>query len=260
MRALGGEPARHADRVVLVTGRGSGIGAATARRLGAEGARVAICGLEDEPIAETSDELRRAGVEVAGWTGDVGREEDAQRNVDGVVATFGSQAVLVNCAGTSAVGPIEEMPLPAWQRVFDTNVTGVFLMSRSAIPHLREQRGAIVNIASQLALSAVGGFAAYCASKAAVVHLSRAMALELVGDGVRVNVVSPGAVDTPLLRQAFPGGVGPQGTLDDLIAAHPIGRLGRPDEIAAAVAYLASDEASFAVGATLVVDGGYTLP
>ena len=117
-----------------------------------------------------------------------------------------------------------------------------------------------MNIASQLAISAVGGFAAYCASKAAVLHFSRCLALELIGDGVRVNVVCPGAVDTPLLRTAFPDGVSPQGTLDELIGAHPIGRLGTPEEVAGAVSWLASDDASFAVGAALVVDGGYTLP
>jgi NAD(P)-dependent dehydrogenase (short-subunit alcohol dehydrogenase family) len=147
-----------------------------------------------------------------------------------------------------------------WDRVFDTNVRGVFLMTRAAIPALvAADGGAIVNVASQLALSAVAGFSAYCASKAAVLHLTRCLALELLPSGVRVNAVCPGGVDTPLLQRAFPDGRGPQGTLDDLVAAHPIGRLGRPEEIAAAIRFLVSPEASFVVGAGLVVDGGYTL-
>jgi NAD(P)-dependent dehydrogenase (short-subunit alcohol dehydrogenase family) len=147
-----------------------------------------------------------------------------------------------------------------WDRVFDTNVRGVFLMSRAAIPALAASGdGAIVNVASQLALSAVPGFSAYCASKAAVLHLTRCMALELLPSGVRVNAVCPGGIDTPLLQRAFPDGRGPQGTLDDLVAAHPIGRLGRPEEVAAAIRFLVSAEASFVVGAGLVVDGGYTL-
>ena len=175
-------------------------------------------------------------------------------------AAFGRVDVVVNSAGTSVVGEIAETSEEDWDLVFDTNVKGVFLVSRATIPHLIGSGGAIVNVASQLAISAVGGFAAYCASKAAVEHLTRAMALELIPDGVRVNCVCPGGTDTPLLRRAFPGGVGPQGTLDGLVAAHPIGRLAQPEEIADAILFLASPQAGFAVGASLVVDGGYVLP
>ena len=253
-------PGRHAGRVVLVTGGGTGIGAATAQRFAAEGARLALCGLDQAELDRACDALVGDGAEARGWAGDVADEGDVTRIVDATVGHFGQLDVLVNCAGTSAVGPVESTSLATWQRVLGTNTTGVFLMSRAAIPHLRARRGAIVTIASQLAFAAVGGFAAYCASKAAVLHFSRCLALELIGDGVRVNVVCPGAVDTPLLRSAFPGGVSPQGTLEELVAAHPVGRLGSADEIAGAVSYLASDDASFAVGAALVVDGGYTLP
>jgi NAD(P)-dependent dehydrogenase (short-subunit alcohol dehydrogenase family) len=251
---------RHGDRVVLVTGGGTGIGSATARRFAEDGARLALVGLDQREVDAACDALNRSGAEAVGWAVDVGDEAGVARTVEATIDRFGGLDVLVNCAGTSAVGPVESTSLRTWQNVLDTNLTGVFLMSRAAIPYVRERRGAIVNVASQLAISAVGGFAAYCASKAAVVHFSRCLALELIGDGVRVNVVCPGAVDTPLLRKAFPGGVGPQGTLDDLIGAHPAGRLGTPEEIAGAVAWLASDDASFAVGAALVVDGGYTLP
>jgi NAD(P)-dependent dehydrogenase (short-subunit alcohol dehydrogenase family) len=258
--ADGAVAGRHLGRVVLVTGGGTGIGAATASRFAAEGARLALAGLDQHELDPTCDQLARAGAEAMGWAVDVGDEAAVARVMRSVIDRFGGLDVLVNCAGTSAVGPVESTSLESWRRVLDTNLTGTFLMNRAAIPHLRLRRGAIVNIASQLAISAVGGFAAYCASKAAVLHFSRCLALELIGDGVRVNVVCPGAVDTPLLRTAFPDGVGPQGTLDELIGAHPIGRLGTPEEIAGAVSWLASDDASFAVGAALVVDGGYTLP
>ena len=256
-RAISG---RHAGRVVLVTGGGTGIGKGTARRFAREGARLALCGLDQGELDETCASLRLEGTEAHGWAADVGVEADVERVIAATIDRFGGLDVLVNCAGTSAVGPVESTSLETWRHVLDTNLTGVFLMCRAAIPHLRRRRGTIVNVASQLAFAAVGGFTAYCASKAAVVHLSRCLALELVGEGMRVNVVCPGAVDTPLLRRAFPGGISPQGSLDDLVGAHPIGRLGTPDEIAAAVSWLASDDASFAVGASIVVDGGYTLP
>jgi NAD(P)-dependent dehydrogenase (short-subunit alcohol dehydrogenase family) len=251
---------RHADRVVLITGGGTGIGAATARRFAAEGARLALAGLDQGELDATCEEIGRAGADATGWAVDVGDEAGVSHVMEATIDRFGGLDVLVNCAGTSAVGPVESTSLETWRRVLDTNLTGVFLMSRAAIPLLRQRRGAIVTIASQLAISAVGGFAAYCASKAAVLHFSRCLALELIGAGVRVNVVCPGAVDTPLLRTAFPDGVSPQGTLDELIGAHPIGRLGAPDEIAGAVSWLASEDASFAVGTAIIVDGGYTLP
>jgi NAD(P)-dependent dehydrogenase (short-subunit alcohol dehydrogenase family) len=253
-------PGRHAGRVVLITGGGSGIGAATARRFALEGARLALCGLDQAELDAMCAALTTAGAEAAGWAVDVRDEAWVERVLAATTDRFGGVDVLVNSAGTSAVGPVASMSLATWRRVLDTNLDGVFLMSRAAIPHLRQRRGAIVTVASQLAISAVGGFAAYCASKAAVLQFSRCLALELIAEGVRVNVVCPGAVDTPLLRSAFPDGISPQGTLDELVGAHPIGRLGTPEEIAGAVSWLASGDASFAVGTALVVDGGYTLP
>jgi NAD(P)-dependent dehydrogenase (short-subunit alcohol dehydrogenase family) len=251
---------RPGESVALVTGGGSGIGHATAAALGRAGARVVLFGLPDSPLEAAAHELRAEGIEAVTVAGDVRNAHDAERAVAIAHESFGRLDALVNAAGTSAVGELAGMPEDDWDRVFDTNVRGVFLMSRAAIPALRAAQGAaIVNVASQLALSAVAGFSAYCASKAAVLHLTRCLALELVDDGVRVNAVCPGAVDTPLLRRAFPGGRGPQGTLDDLVAAHPVGRLGRPEEIAAVIRFLVSEDAGFVVGATVVADGGYTL-
>ncbi|HMJ35597.1 MAG TPA: SDR family oxidoreductase [Baekduia sp.] len=246
--------------VALVTGGGSGIGLATALALGRDGARLVLAGLPGSPLPEAVHELQAEGIDAIAVEADVGRAADAGRAVAAAVEAYGRLDALVNCAGTSAVAPLATMHEEDWDRVFDTNVRGVFLMSRAAIPALvASGAGAIVNVASQLALSAVPGFSAYCASKAAVLHLTRCLALELLPSGVRVNAVCPGGVDTPLLQRAFPDGRGPQGTLDDLVAAHPIGRLGRPEEVAAAIRFLLSAEASFVVGAGLVVDGGYTL-
>ncbi|MDX6716941.1 MAG: hypothetical protein QOH30_3499 [Baekduia sp.] len=252
---------RTGDRpVALVTGGATGIGFATALALGRDGARVVLAGLPGSPLPEAVDALVADGIDAIAVEADVGRAADAERAVAAAVEAYGRLDALVNCAGTSAVAPLATMDEADWDRVFDTNVRGVFLMSRAAIPALAASgAGAIVNVASQLALSAVPGFSAYCASKAAVLHLTRCMALELLPSGVRVNAVCPGGVDTPLLQRAFPDGRGPQGTLDDLVAAHPIGRLGRPEEVAAAIRFLVSAEASFVVGAGLVVDGGYTL-
>lgn len=251
---------RFEQMTVLITGGGTGIGRATALAFGAEGARLTIGGLETDELERTLSGLQSEGVEARAAQLDVRKPDDVSRFVQDAVSAFGKLDVVVNCAGTSAVGDIADMSEEEWDLVFDTNVKGVFLVSRAAIPHLsRSVGGAIVNVASQLAFAAVGGFAAYCASKAAVVHLTRAMALELIPQGVRVNCVCPGGTDTPLLRRAFPGGVGPQGTLEELAAAHPIGRLARPDEIADAIVFLASSQASYAVGASLVVDGGYVL-
>jgi NAD(P)-dependent dehydrogenase (short-subunit alcohol dehydrogenase family) len=246
--------------VALVTGGATGIGFATALALGRDGARVVLAGLPGSPLPEAVDALLADGIDAIAVEADVGRAADAERAVAAAVEAYGRLDALVNCAGTSAVAPLATMDEADWDRVFDTNVRGVFLMSRAAIPALAASgAGAIVNVASQLALAAVPGFSAYCASKAAVLHLTRCMALELLPSGVRVNAVCPGGVDTPLLQRAFPDGRGPQGTLDDLVAAHPIGRLGRPEEVAAAIRFLVSAEASFVVGAGLVVDGGYTL-
>lgn len=251
---------RFEQMTVAITGGGSGIGRAAALAFGALGARVAIGGLEADELETTFSTLEGEGVAARATPFDVRKADEVSRFIKDAVSAFGRLDVVVNCAGTSAVGELADMSEEEWDLVFDTNVKGVFLVSRAATPHLVGTGGTVVNVASQLAFAAVGGFAAYCASKAAVVHLTRAMALELIPKGVRVNCVCPGATDTPLLRRAFPGGVGPQGTLDELASAHPIGRLARPEEIAEAIVFLASPQASFAVGASLIVDGGYVLP
>jgi NAD(P)-dependent dehydrogenase (short-subunit alcohol dehydrogenase family) len=174
------------------------------------------------------------------------------------VAAFGKLDVLVANAGQALVATAVETTPEQWERTIGTNLTGCFLLARAAIPHLiAAGGGSIVLTASQLGFVGAERFAAYAASKGGVLNLARALALDHARDKIRVNALCPGAVETPLLLNQFSGQDGPQGSLDDLVALHPIGRLGQPEEIAAAALFLASDEASFVTGSALVVDGGY---
>src|SRR5215212_1263214 len=179
-----------------------------------------------------------ARVAVADW-----RREAAEETVARIVAE-----------GGTAVATSPEQ----WDRTIGTNLTGCFLLARAAIPRLIAAGGGLIVLtASQLAFVGAERFAAYAASKGGVLNLSRALALDHARDRIRVNALCPGAVETPLLLNQFQGQDGPQGSLADLVALHPLGRLGQPDEIAAAALFLASDEASFVTGSALVVDGGY---
>jgi NAD(P)-dependent dehydrogenase (short-subunit alcohol dehydrogenase family) len=178
--------------------------------------------------------------------------------VSEAIAAFGRLDVLVANAGQALVATATETTPEQWDRTIGTNLTGCFLLARAAIPHLiAAGGGSIVLTASQLAFVGAERFAAYAASKGGVLNLARAMALDHARDKIRVNALCPGAVETPLLLNQFAGQDGPQGSLDDLVALHPLGRLGQPEEIAAAALFLASDEASFVTGSALVVDGGY---
>ena len=228
----------------LVTGAGSGIGAAVARRLAAGGADVIVADVALQPVEALAREIGGRPLEL-----DVRVEDQvagAMRDLD----------VLVNVAGIGSTTTAPETPLDVWEDVFAVNARGTFLCCKHAIPGMAERhRGSIVNIASVGALVGLRNRAAYCASKGAVVALTRALAVDHVGDGVRVNAVCPGTVDSPWVRRL----VEEAGeSLDDLTARQPLGRLGTPEEIAEAVAYLASDAAAFVTGTTLVIDGGLT--
>jgi len=240
---------RFDGKVAVVTGGMSGIGAATVEAFAREGARVAVLDI----AAEEHESESRIALRV-----DVRDEAAVAAAVARVADAWGRIDVLVSAAGIELVAGLAETTVEGWDRVLDVNARGCFLAAKAAAPWLRRSRGSIVNVASQLALVGARSFAAYTASKSAVLGLTRSLALELADDGVRVNAVCPGAVDTPLLRRQFAEGAGPQGTMDDLVAMHPIGRLGRPEEIAAPILFLVSDAASFMTGASVVVDGGYT--
>jgi 2-keto-3-deoxy-L-fuconate dehydrogenase len=237
---------RFIGRRALVTGAGSGIGAAVARRLHAEGADVVLADVRAEPVEAIAGEL---GQRAQAVRLDV-RDEDAvgpvAREVD----------VLANVAGIGSTTTAPETPLAVWEDVFAVNARGTFLCCKHAIPGMIGRGGgSIVNVASAGGLVGLRNRAAYCASKGAVIAMTRALAVDHVAEGVRVNAVCPGTVDSPwVARLVEDAGE----SLDALRMRQPMGRLGTPDEIAEAVLYLASEDAAFVTGSLFVIDGGLT--
>lgn len=244
-------------RVALVTGAGGGIGRAICRRFAREGAAVAALDLDAERAAFGAGAARQAGGAAIEVVCDITSDAEAAAAVDACCAAFGRLTVLVNnAAADTPRASIVDLAPADWDRALAVNLTGAFLMSRHAIPRLREAGGGVViHIASQLGDVATPGAAAYGATKAALRHLAKTMALDHAADGIRVVSLSPGAVLTDRLLRRY-------GTRDRVEAAlvpkHPIGRLGSADEVAATAAFLASDDASFMTGADLLVDGGFT--
>ncbi|MEW1952351.1 SDR family oxidoreductase [Terrabacter sp. NPDC080008] len=241
-------------RVALVTGAASGIGRATARRLAEEGAAVLLTDVNDTLGAETTEKLRATGAAVDYLHHDVASEADWEAAVAKAVEEFGRLDILVNNAGLGDLAAIEDTTLADWQRTISIDQTGVFLGMKTAAPHLKASgRGAVVNISSIFGTSGgFGGSPAYHAAKGAVRTLTKNIALHWAAEGVRVNSIHPGFIDTPILDQAK--GTPIEQAMTDLT---PMGRLGRPEEIAAGVAYLVSDDASFVTGAELYIDGGF---
>jgi 2-keto-3-deoxy-L-fuconate dehydrogenase len=237
---------RFTGKRALVTGAGSGIGEAVARKLHAEGAEVVLADVRAEPVEAIAGELDESASAVRL---DV-RDEDAVRDVASDVD------VLANVAGIGSTTSAPDTPLAVWEDVFAVNARGTFLCCKHAIPGMVERGGgSIVNMASAGGLIGLPNRAAYCASKGAVIALTRALAVDHVADGVRVNAVCPGTVDSPWVRRLVEE-VGE--SLDSLRARQPMGRLGSPEEIAEAVLYLASEDAAFVTGTAFVIDGGLT--
>jgi len=244
-------------KVAFITGAASGIGSACALRCAQEGARIAGFDQNDACDARWNDAARLApGVHFV--TGDVRNEDSVAAALAAVQQRFGRIDVVVNSAGVAGGGPVHLVPVEEWDRVVDINLKGTFLVCKHALARMLEQgSGSIINIASIEGLEASEGGSAYNASKAGVVMLTRNMAMDYARKGIRVNAVCPGFIETPMFSNLFelPG-------LDAfrarIVDAHQMGRTGRPEEIANAVLFLASDEASFITGHALVVDGGFT--
>lgn len=244
---------RMAGKVALVTGAGSGIGRATALRLAAEGAAVGCADRAAGAAAETAGLIAGAGGTALAVAGDVTASADCERMVAEVLARFGRLTTLVNAAGVR--GERDRAPArPEWQRIVDTNLTGTWEACRAALPVLSRAPGAAVATIGSI-YGLVGGSlsAAYAASKGAVVNLTRQLALEWA-PAVRVNCVCPGVIETPMTAPLLADPEWRQAAL----RRHPLARLGRPEDVAAAILYLCSDEAGFVTGVALPVDGGYT--
>jgi NAD(P)-dependent dehydrogenase (short-subunit alcohol dehydrogenase family) len=238
-------------RVVLVTGAASGIGAAVATRFIDAGASVAGCDIAGEPLPGA-----------ALWASvDVSDQEQVDAFVARVVAELGRLDVVVNVAGVGIQSDTfvatHQVTLPQWQKVIDVNLTGSFLVAHAALPALIESRGTVVNIASVYGLAAAPGTIAYAASKHGVIGLTKGMALEYAKDGVRVNAICPGFVNTPMVQHHLVQAGDPEAELGRLNELHPMGRIAAPPEIADAVFWVASDSAGFVTGTAIPVDGGF---
>jgi len=252
------EAKRFEGRTALVTGASSGIGRACTRALAREGASVVLGGRRRERLETEANSIRSAGGTAAVVVGDVREEAACAAMVEAARKTFGGLDALVNAAGVIGAGGVLETTPAEWDRVMDSNIRSIHLMTRAAAPALIERRGAIVNLSSVAGPRPYAGLIAYCVSKAAVDQYTRCSALDLAAHGVRVNAVNPGVVVTELhtVTNAVPDYAG---FLERSKATHPLGRVGQAEEIAALILFLLSGESGWITGGTYAIDGGRAL-
>jgi NAD(P)-dependent dehydrogenase (short-subunit alcohol dehydrogenase family) len=249
---------RFRGRVVIVTGAGSGIGRATALAFAREGAAVGVADRTRPKADSVAAEAAAAGGRSLALACDVSQPADCETTVRETEAAFGPLEILVNNAGIGATGTVLTTDVETWDRLMAVNVRGTYLMSRAALAVMvPRRRGVIVNAGSIAGVRAVAERAAYVTTKFAVVGLTKAMALDHVKDGIRVNAVCPGTTLTPWIDERLAEAQDPKAAMAALVARQPMGRLGTAEEMAAAYLFLASDESSFTTGSTLVVDGGF---
>jgi NAD(P)-dependent dehydrogenase (short-subunit alcohol dehydrogenase family) len=246
---------RFNGKITIVTGAGSGIARATARRFGSEGSVVACVDIDEAAAQKTAGEITEAGGSASAFRCDVSDPTSVTATVASVASDLGAPNVLCNIAGVGNFAHTTELAFEEWQRVIGVNLTGTFLMCQSVLPHILENSGNIVNTASNAGLQGLAYSAAYCASKGGVVQLTRALAIEYWKRGIRVNAIAPGGVDTPLSR----GFTMPEGAdmsfMDKMMT--PFG-MAEPEDLASLFCYVASDEARYMTGAIVSMDAGLT--
>ncbi len=246
------------DKVVIITGGSKGLGRETALLFAKEGAQVVINGRNQDALDAVVEEARADGLTLTPIAGDVSREQDCADMVAQVLDRFGRVDVLFNNAGVLFAATTWETSTEVWDTTMAVNVRGTWLMSREVVPRMLERgRGAIINNCSVLGLKACPGAAAYNTSKGAIAQMTRSLALELAGTGVRVNAICPGTIVTPMVADVFAGADDPAAAEAFFLAQHPIGRFGTEPEIAKACVVLAEDGLDFMTGSMLSVDGGW---
>jgi NAD(P)-dependent dehydrogenase (short-subunit alcohol dehydrogenase family) len=250
---------RLAGKSAVITGGGTGIGQAIALSFAREGAQVAVAGRRKEKLHETLSLLQQAGCSALALECDVTKAADTERVMKAAEDAFGKMNVLVNNAGALSVSTVESIAEDDWDRVMATNVKGPFLMSRAALPAMRRAGGgSIINVGSVLGIVAIRDRAAYCASKGGVSMLTKAMALDHAHDHIRVNCLCPSIVESDMTRNLFAETEAGRQARESRLDSIPLGRFGKPADIAGLAVFLASDESSWMTGTVIPVDGGVT--
>jgi NAD(P)-dependent dehydrogenase (short-subunit alcohol dehydrogenase family) len=246
-------------KVALVTGGASGIGEATARIFAHEGAKVVVSDVQAERGESVAADIRKGGGEAVFVRADVASDADCRNMVRLAVERFGRLQILMNNAGVESPKPVLDTSEADWDRVMAVNAKGVFLCTKHAIPEMRKAGGgSIINVSSIFGLIGSPGFAAYHASKGAVRLLTKSTALAHATENIRCNSIHPGVIQTPMIEEVIAATPDPVAARAEWTAAEPVGRFGRPEDIAYGALYLASDESAFVTGAELVIDGGFT--
>jgi 2-keto-3-deoxy-L-fuconate dehydrogenase len=247
------------DRVAIVTGAASGIGAASSRLFAAEGAKLALVDQDKVGLGQVAADIEAAGGSAIIIPADVSSDPEARAGVDRVIEKWGRIDVLLTAAGLSSGGTVDTIEEAAWDRTFDVNVKGTYLWIHYAIRSMIENKsGAIVTIGSQLAQSSPGKNAAYIASKGAIASFTKTMAVDHAAQGIRVNALMPGVIDTPMPANSLKRYADPEAMKTFWKHRHPMGRIGKPEEVARAALFLACEDSSFVTGTLLFIDGGWT--